>query len=1093
MAQDVNLSVAGIWTAPSDFNGSPEGALTDAVNVESRYKNVLEPRRGFEELPDSAIALTHIVRMINFTVDNLDRLIGLTAAGDVNWYNASTDTWTAIPGLSAGIQKPNTLAKSRFIRGNQNLYLTTFEGVLSLASSAGANMLRAGVPTALNLEATTTSDRSGFFSNNEVVRTTGTLSSGTPLVTDIDDTAGIEVGQFIGGFDLTASVTIQDITWTSQVFGSGGNAITLTYENNGPNLPVVVSVVGTAITIQLETDPGSAPVLTAQNIIDEISLFPAAAALVVGETASPMNVQVAQSITSLTGGLDNTIPVGTTVESITPVSVVIQQTGTTAAGSTSLSALASNAGIIAGLLIEGEGIPEGTTVVSISGGGPYTVVMSQSAYLTSTTNIYTFSSPLSVTMSANALASGAQTISFYDGAQVAYRMVFGRVETDVDGNTTTRIGAPSPMAVATNTTPYSTNVTVMGTLPKNSSDELTFVQLYRSDQTAGIDITPLDQMKLVYERELVSGDFSARVITIVDETPDSLRGIPLYTGTDREGILQSNTPPPSAWDIEVFRDFMLYANTTQPSSLSFTILAVGAPNGVQIGDVITITTTGGDVATYTGAAAENTALNEFEVVTSGTPSQNITATANSLIRVINFDEALPVHAVLVSSSTDLPGQIALIGDYPQGTFTVDASLHQSAYDPELNDAQSEINYESNAVYVSKSGEFEAVPSTNVLYIGDSSSPIYRVLALRDYVVVLKGDGIYKILGDSPATLANLPFDLTTKIIGPDTAVKLNSGVWMMSNQGVVAISDAGVEAMSTPIDDQFNEYIGSLYDNLNENSFGIGYESDRKYIFGLPENPIDAFATKEWGFNYVTSAWTNWDRRFYTGFIHSLENKLYVSRADQLNKSISKERKTGTYLDYTDEAVPASIATVVSETEVTLVSIDDLVVGDILYQADDVVSPVIEIDPLTNTVTTQFAMSWVTGDAQILKAIECTMTWKQVFGDNPAYTRQFSEGLLLFKNTRFNRATMGFVTDFSQSTEEVELEGAFLGSWGLFPWGEEPWGGVIKPSSIRYYIPQGKQFGSYLSPTLEIRQGWSNFKLQGISISFENVSQEVGR
>lgn len=993
MSQHVNLSVSGIYTAPSDLAGLPPGALEEATNMECRYKNLLESRRGFQELANSEIALTEFIRLSNFPVANLDRIVALTDAGDVLYYNSTIPDWVAVPGFSSGIQPSGLLAKSRFVRGGQNLYLTTLESVLSLASANGSLMLRAGVPEGLDLEAASNGASSGFFTNNVVLSTTANITNTSVNITGLADRSGIAIGQYVQG--------------------TGGN-----------------------------------------------------------------------------------ITAGARVSAITESATIIIQTGSTTAGSTTLSALASNAGLVAGLLISGDGLPDGTTLVSISGAGPYAVVMSHAAFQTGTTSLYTFATPVVVTLSAPALATATATpVTFYAGAQVAYRMVFGRVEQDIDGNTITRLGAPSQMAIATNVSGTSTDVTVTGTLPKNSAQSLTFVQLYRSDQTASIDAVPLDQMQLVFERPLVAGDFIARIITITDESPDSVKGIPLYTGTDREGVLQANSPPPSAWDMCVFRNFALYLNTTQPSTLSFTLLAVGPASGVQVGDVITLTSTNGTpvIATYTGAASENLAAHQFAVVTSGTASQNIADTANSLIRVINYDESISVHALLVSTTTDLPGQITLVGDGPTVTFTITASAHASAYDPALTSLVSTANYENNGVYVSKSGELEAVPGANVLFVGDSSSPIYRGLALRDYVVVLKGDGVYKIVGTTPETLSVLPFDLTTRIIGPDTAVGLNSGVWMFSNQGVVSISDAGVDAKSVPIDNQFNELVGSFFDNMNQNSFAVGYESDRKYILGVPENGTAEFASKEFNFNYATNTWTTWSRNFKTGFIHSNEGKLYVARADATNKGVSKERKAGTYRDYSDEDIDETITDVLSNTQIIVTSVDNVALGDIIFQSEVILSPVLAIDSLTGVITTQYSMPWTTGAVEIIKAFNTRITWKQVFGDNPAFTRQFSEGLVLFKNTQFNTATLEFVTDFSQTVESTVIAGTFIGSWGLFPWGLEPWGGVSLAKGYRFYVPADKQFGSYIVPSLSITQAWSNYKNQGLSITFENVSPEVGK
>jgi hypothetical protein len=990
LSQSIQLSVSGLYTAPSDYAGLPPGALNAARNVESRHKNILESRRGFEGLPGTAGVGVYAKRLTNFPVDGLDSIIRLSSDGDLEYYDPATDAWVSLDGYVAGLVDPNALAKTRFVRGGQNLYITDQAAVLSLASGSGSKVLYAGVPKGLNLAAVTDGSSSGFFTNNVEASTTGDITNGSPTVSRIADSTGIEVGQYV----------------------------------------------------------------------------------------------------SATG-----IPAGTTVTAVSPSEDALITTGDLTGGSTSLTNVVSISGIAAGYYVSGTGIPEGATVVSTAGAGPYTVVISAAAIRTVTAENITFSTPFEVTLSANATATTAGVaLSFYVGSQVAYRVLFGRVETDSLGNRTTRYGAPSQIAYATNIAGTSKNTTVTATLPKNAEDLITFVQLYRSQQTDSAEITPLDQMQLVYERNLEAGDFTARVITIDDEAPDSTMGIPLYTGTDREGILQANLPPPSAWDMTVYRNFALYANATQPATLALTLTSVGAPSGLQVGDEITITVDGvAHVYTAVAEGDEDPAAQEFEVVTSGTPSQDIADTVDSLIRVINFDEDCPVHAILTSTATDLPGQFVLEGDLPSTTFTATISANAAAFDPELTNLESEVNSYNNGVFVSKTDEFESVPGANLLRVGDSSSSILRVIALRDYVVVLKTDGIYKILGNTPNNLSAVPFDLTTKLIGPDTAVQLNSGVWMLSNQGVVSIDDSGVNAKSPPIDNLINGLIGSALDGLNDLAFAVGYEADRKYILSVPATSDDTFTSTQYVFNYVTDSWTTWDRNLYTAFIHGDEGKLYISRADGTQNGVSKERKTGTYRDTADEEIAATISSVTSSTAIVLSDVSDVEVGDIIYQAAGVLSPVTAIDLETNTLTMQYASDWTAGACTIIKAIECEIEPKQVFGDNPAFVRQFPEGLLLFKQTGFNEASLEFITDYSQGAESVTLEGTLLTGWGLFTWGSGTWGGVAKPASIRFLVPSQKQLGSYIIPTLTIKQAWSAWKLQGFSFVWHPVSPEVGK
>lgn len=1090
MSQNLNLSIAGIFTSINDFQGLPPGALDGADNIEIRFKNLAEPRRGFEGLDDSYMVNVYFKRLTNFYVAGVDRVIGLTSDDDLVYYTGA-NPWPAVPGVvSTNIVAPNSVdGKCRFISAGQNLYITAQDGIRSLSTGTAASMVRAGVPKGLNLQAATNDDQTGFMTNNQSVLTTGKVTNASPTLTNFADSTGIVVGQYVSADDVYATLVVQDLTYTSVVFGAAGNSTTIAYVGGGA---LSVAVVGTAITVTLETGVSTATLVKAA-----VDAYPTAAALVtVAITGTGSNVQVAAGATALAGGLDSIIPIGTKVQSITAEAPLIIQTGDTTAGSASIANVASITGIVADVLVTGTGIPEGAKVVSTSGAGPYAVVLDVASYFTATGTNLTFSSSLTVTLDANAVASDASAnIQFYEGSQCGYRMVFGRVETDLNGSTVTRIGTPSSLAIATNLSPWDTNVEIVGTIPKNASDSLSFVQLYRTTVTDTSLISPLDQYALVYERNLVSGDFVTRTITITDEVEPSLVGIPLYTGSDQEGIGQANDPPPMAWDMCKFRDFTLFGNITRPSSLQFTLLAVGSPSGLQSGDTITIVTDFNNIPdateVYTAAGSEVAASRQFKVYSAGTPSQNITDTAESFIRVLNYDEDMPVHAIYLSSATDTPGQILLEADYPDlGTFNVTASAHTAAYDPELDDLDSDINSIPNGVAVSKTSELEAVPLLNFLPAGDSSSSLLRMIALRDYVIVIKTDGVYKINGYSPNGLLCTAFDLTTKIIGADTAVSLNSSVFMLSTQGVVSISDGGTNAMSIPVDDQLNELVGSYLDNIRENAFALGYESDRKYILSLPDSG-GVSTNIQYNYNYVTQAWTTWSRSLYSGFIHSNDNKIYIARANEEDTGVSKERKNYSYTDFVDEAFDV-VVTAVDDNVLTLTNAIGIEVGDVFYQSSSLFSPITAVDLDTNEITLLYTLSFTTGTRSVLTAYLCVLTWKQVFASNPAMTRQFGEGVALFKNTRFNTATMRFVTDFSQGVSDVPITGVGNSLWGLFPWGEEPWGTSVIPQKIRFLVPQDKQFGSYLIPELRVKQGYSNFRIQGLAIEYVDCTFEVG-
>ena len=118
-------------------------------------------------------------------------------------------------------------------------------------------------------------------------------------------------------------------------------------------------------------------------------------------------------------------------------------------------------------------------------------------------------------------------------------------------------------------------VKITGVVPNDATVDY-FYQVYRTGSISvalGLtinDLDPGDEMNLVYESGLTTAEIAAGEFEVTDTTPDSFRAeaLPLYTNeVTGEGILQANEQPPIALDIELFRNYMFYANTKQKHQL----------------------------------------------------------------------------------------------------------------------------------------------------------------------------------------------------------------------------------------------------------------------------------------------------------------------------------------------------------------------------------------------------------------------------------------------------------------------------------------------------------------------------------------------
>jgi hypothetical protein len=398
--------------------------------------------------------------------------------------------------------------------------------------------------------------------------------------------------------------------------------------------------------------------------------------------------------------------------------------------------------------------------------------------------------------------------------------------------------------------------------------------------------------------------------------------------------------------------------------------------------------------------------------------------------------------------------------------------------------------QTNAIYASKYGQPEAVPLANLFPVGASSNQILRIIPLRDYVVVFTTDGIYRLLGSTIDAFDPQPFDLTTKLVAPETAQPLGNQAWCLANQGVVSISDGGVQSRSTlQIDDKIRELLGQAIDAVAAYGFAIGYETDHRYILALPQNNDDTFCTQQYCLNYFTEAWTRWTRSCTAGFIHPIEDKLYFGNGD--DERVVFERKSNTFRDYVDEPNDVTIVSS-SGTSVVLSDITGIEIGDILVQSTNL-AEVTDVDPSSNTLTVDQTIAWSIGSAQYEPAIECTIQWKPAASGDPTEAKQYSEGQIIFRQATFTECTLSFLSDIDPSFEDVTIPGVNPGLFGQFLWGDAPWGGVSRSKTLRFLVPAAKQFCGAITVKFVIRSGLSSWLLEGIGLVPFDESFELGK
>ena len=247
------------------------------------------------------------------------------------------------------------------------------------------------------------------------------------------------------------------------------------------------------------------------------------------------------------------------------------------------------------------------------------------------------------------------------------------------------------------------------------------------------------------------------------------------------------------------------------------------------------------------------------------------------------------------------------------------------------EVSSDNSVNPNRVYFSKIYQPEAVPLVNYIDIGARDKKIQRIIALRDSLAVLKEEGVYIISGPSAPNFSVRLCDSSAITFAPDTAVNLNNLVYVLTSQGVVTVSETGIQVMSRNIENKIQEVTTSKFD-YKMMSWGLSSESDRCYILWLPEKTTNQYATQAYRYNTFTRAWTRWTKSANCGVVNPANDKMYLGDSSG-RPYVLEERKNFERQDHSDrEIIKSILPNGVSGTTHLLSSVSELSVGDVMTQ-----------------------------------------------------------------------------------------------------------------------------------------------------------------
>jgi hypothetical protein len=499
------------------------------------------------------------------------------------------------------------------------------------------------------------------------------------------------------------------------------------------------------------------------------------------------------------------------------------------------------------------------------------------------------------------------------------------------------------------------------------------------------------------------------------------------------------------------------------------------------------------------------------LLTSGTVAQNLDTTARALVKAINRDDSSPVYARYLSSNADVPGQVLLQSktfDSDPIQLRANTTLSGGAWSPPFpttfgSSAQSDNAVLPNVVYVSKLGEPEAVPLVNQIIVGSKNKAILRIFALRDSLIVLKEDGVFRIDGDNTGNYQATIIDNTVFCLVASSAALLNNQVYFLSNQGICIASSTNVEILSRNIELPIQAVLGNA--SLATYTSGAAYESERLYLL-TTLIPNSSTGQTVYCYNTITQAWTTWTTNFVQALVGPADRLFMISTANV----VTQERKNQNKLDYADNSYST-----------TVVSIDPDGMGGVVTSASIIPQPG-DVLVLSSQIT-RIKEVVTLGSNQYDLAFEFETTLEAA--NTPTLYRMF---VTTIRTSPFHAGAVNRLKQFSQlqihtrdksiTTMDITYSGDTFGSselttwraetltagdgWGNQPWSLFPWGNEdtinltynTQPAPIiRTYIPLFAQRSSFIQVFLEHKMAAESLNIQEIGFQVRGLVERVSR
>lgn len=365
-------------------------------------------------------------------------------------------------------------------------------------------------------------------------------------------------------------------------------------------------------------------------------------------------------------------------------------------------------------------------------------------------------------------------------------------------------------------------------------------------------------------------------------SPDDLPGKVLITsravgGTEIEVKAFSN---PGAWAPALGSRLFVTAISRSGSTVTATLDPVTAAASLRVGQVITMTT----------------------------------------VDPLPADANFPLGNKTIVSINTGTGQFTYTEAGSATSGTKDVYVFETTYDQTYMDQEAVIGSWAHSAYQ----EPDAWPPRFRYTIGGPNTRLDRITAQGEALLFWTSDGLYRLTGNDEDDFTLRPVDPTVNLVGKSTPATMGNKAFAFTTQGVVSVTDLGVEKVSTPVDLALLPYYASTSANrtlTDSYAFGLAYQSENEYYLFLPALTGSPTASSmAYVYNTQTGTWVRhtwtWSGintgtgYVNTGVVDPSDNYLYLSSADWIMRE-RKDRALTDYQDANNAGIPLDVAYVV--------------------------------------------------------------------------------------------------------------------------------------------------------------------------------------